>query len=221
MFSVLLHFGICACIPATYVKQYRHRHHLPHCGGSRWREIGDCSCSGKRLCRWLPDLHDVKERFLVSGLPFWRLQRYNNWKGLLWTSWLFLTLLVTSWLFYHFRQRSFCLGSSVKVQAPSPHSTFSYKRELRMGLGAFTSENFVCLSWESLPRVSGAFPKGRSDGAYGTCGWLLCPLAMLPKGLGDSSFTPKGMLCVTHRRHRSTPITDIGTSDKLYLYHGG
>jgi len=37
-------------------------------------------------------------------------------------------------------------------------------------------------------------------------------------GLGDSSFTPKGMLCVTHRRHRSTPITDIGTSDKLYLY---
>ena len=26
------------------------------------------------------------------------------------------------------------------------------------------------------------------------------------------------MLCVTHRRHRSTPITDIGTRDKLYLY---
>ena len=90
-----------------------------------------------------------------------------------------------------------------------------------MGLGAFTSENFVCLSWESLPRVSGAFPKSRPDGAYGACGWLPRPLAMLPKGLGDSSFTPKGMPCVTHRRHRSTPITDIGTSDKLYLYHGG
>ena len=32
------------------------------------------------------------------------------------------------------------------------------------------------------------------------------------------SLSPKGMLCVTHRRHRSTPIKDIGTSDKLYLY---
>ena len=38
------------------------------------------------------------------------------------------------------------------------------------------------------------------------------------KPLGDSSFTPKGMLCVTRRRHRSIPITDIGTSDKPYLY---
>ena len=41
---------------------------------------------------------------------------------------------------------------------------------------------------------------------------------MISKPLGDSSFTPKGMLCVTHRRHRSIPITDIGTSDKLYPY---
>ena len=162
-------------------------------------------------------LHDVKERFLVSGLPFWRLQRYNNWKRLLWTSWLFLTLLVTSWLFYHFRQRSFCLGSSVKVQAPSPHSTFSYKRELRMGLGAFTSENFVCMSWESLPRVLGAFPKGRSDGTYGSCGWLARPLETIAKGLGDISYTPKGMPCTTHRRLRSTPITDIGVRDARHL----
>jgi hypothetical protein len=43
-------------------------------------------------------------------------------------------------------------------------------------------------------------------------------LGIISKPLGDSSFTPKGMLCVTHRRHRSIPITDIGTSDKLYLY---
>jgi len=31
--------------------------------------------------------------------------------------------------------------------------------------------------------------------------------------LGDSSFTPMGMSCVTHRRYRSTPITDIGVRD--------
>ncbi|MBO5580304.1 MAG: hypothetical protein J5952_07790, partial [Prevotella sp.] len=101
----------------------------------------------------------------------------------------------------------------VKVQAPSPHSTFSYKRELRMGLGAFTSENFVCLSWESLPRVLGAFPKGRTDGTYESCGWLPRPMETIAKGLGNISYTPKGMPCTPHRRYRSTPITDIGTRD--------
>jgi hypothetical protein len=89
-----------------------------------------------------------------------------------------------------------------------------------MGLGAFTSENVVCLSWESLSRVSGAFPKGRTDGTYGSCGWLPRPLETIAKGLGDISFTPIGMPCTTHRRHRSTPITDIGTRDIPYFFFG-
>jgi len=89
-----------------------------------------------------------------------------------------------------------------------------------MGLGAFTSENFVCLSWESLPRVLGVFPKGRSDGTYGSCRWLPRPMEAIAKGLGDISYTPKGMPCTTHRRHRSTPITDIGTRDIPYFFFG-
>jgi hypothetical protein len=86
-----------------------------------------------------------------------------------------------------------------------------------MGLGAFTSENVVCLSWESLPRVLGVFPKGRADGTYGSCGWLPRPLETIAKGLGDIFYTPIGMPRVTHRRYRSTPITDIGVRDARHL----
>ena len=35
--------------------------------------------------------------------------------------------------------------------------------------------------------------------------------------LGDSSYTPMGMSCVTHRRYRSTPITDSGGRDARHL----
>jgi len=58
----------------------------------------------------------------------------------------------------------------------------------------------------------------RSPGLQGSKVRASWPLGIISKPLGDSSFTPKGMLCVTHGRHRSTPITDIGTRDKLYLY---
>jgi len=42
--------------------------------------------------------------------------------------------------------------------------------------------------------------------------------AHIPKGFGDASFTPLGMLPNTLGRHRNTPITDIGTREELYLH---
>jgi len=47
--------------------------------------------------------------------------------------------------------------------------------------------------------------------------YLLLVMEAAPPTLGDSSYTPMGMSCVTHRRYRSTPITDIGVRDARHL----
>ena len=43
-------------------------------------------------------------------------------------------------------------------------------------------------------------------------------MEIISKGLGDTSDTPMEMLPNTLGRYLNTPITGIGTSDKLYLY---
>lgn len=40
----------------------------------------------------------------------------------------------------------------------------------------------------------------------------------IPKGFGDASFTPLGMLPNTLGKYRSTPIGGIGTREELYLH---
>ena len=55
------------------------------------------------------------------------------------------------------------------------------------------------------PWGEGAASKGRRcrlRGAKVRASW---GLGIISKGLGDNSFTPKGMSCVTHRRYRSAP----------------
>ena len=86
------------------------------------------------------------------------------------------------------------------------------------------STQLLCLPkygmWVAKPRASrfeGAASVGRSPGLRGSKVRASCPLGIISKGLGDISFTPKGMLCVTYRWYRSTPITDIGVRDELYL----
>ena len=87
------------------------------------------------------------------------------------------------------------------------------------------STQLLCLPrycmWVVKPRASrveGAASKGRRCRLQGTKVRASWGLGIISKGLGDSSYTPKGMSCVTHRRYRSAPITDIGTRDKLYPY---
>ena len=42
-------------------------------------------------------------------------------------------------------------------------------------------------------------------------------LGIIPKGLGDTFYTPLEMLPNTHGRYLNTPIEGIGTSDERYL----
>ena len=42
-------------------------------------------------------------------------------------------------------------------------------------------------------------------------------LGIIPKGLGDTFYTPLGMHPNTHGRYLNTPIEGIGTSDERYL----
>ena len=65
--------------------------------------------------------------------------------------------------------------------------------------------------------VMEAAPPTLGGGTSGTRRRHLRPLEVPPMPLGDSSFTPMGMSCVTHRRYRSTPITDIGVRDARHL----
>ena len=41
---------------------------------------------------------------------------------------------------------------------------------------------------------------------------------MIPKGLGDTFYTPLGMLPNPLGRYLNTPITGIGRSDEVYLH---
>ena len=43
-------------------------------------------------------------------------------------------------------------------------------------------------------------------------------IGIIAKGLGNTFSTPLEILPNTHGRYLNTPITDIGTRDKLYLY---
>ena len=92
------------------------------------------------------------------------------------------------------------------------------KMEVRKNMMGLFANKICRILNKSLLSVTEVAPSTRGGGTFDPWKRHLHPLEVPPVPLGDSSYTPIGMSCVTHRRYRSTPLGGIGTRDKLYPY---